>query len=165
MIANGIAVALCLLTIPIVVRAQRDYFINNEYPMEPVFAFVLYMPGLAILTTVALWLGSPSWTGRWGLVAVEFLGWLLLLWPLALLNPPPDLHSEPPWLRTVVSICLPAILALALGAVLLDLGFEPAVGRVAFMLGRCAGIAAHVLEELSREKPMRITVPFTYDGP
>ncbi len=53
----------------------------------------------------------------------------------------------------------------ALAAVLVDLGFEPAVGRIAFILGRCAGIAAHVLEELTREKPMRIEVPFVYDGP
>lgn len=53
----------------------------------------------------------------------------------------------------------------ALAAVLLDMGFEPAVGRIAFILGRCAGIAAHVLEELAREKPMRIEVPFVYDGP
>jgi citrate synthase len=53
----------------------------------------------------------------------------------------------------------------ALGAVLVDMGFEPAVGRIAFILGRCAGIAAHVLEELTREKPMRIAVPFVYDGP
>ena len=53
----------------------------------------------------------------------------------------------------------------ALAAVLVDMGFEPAVGRIAFILGRCAGIAAHVLEELTREKPMRIEVPFVYDGP
>jgi citrate synthase len=52
----------------------------------------------------------------------------------------------------------------ALAAVLLDLGFEPAVGKIAFLLGRCAGIAAHVLEELTRERPMRIEVPFVYDG-
>lgn len=53
----------------------------------------------------------------------------------------------------------------ALGAVLVDMGFEPAVGRIAFILGRVAGIAAHVLEELTREKPMRIEIPFSYDGP
>ena len=53
----------------------------------------------------------------------------------------------------------------ALAAVLVDMGFEPPIGRIAFILGRCAGIAAHVLEELTREKPMRIEVPFTYDGP
>ena len=53
----------------------------------------------------------------------------------------------------------------ALGAVLLELGFPPEVGHVAFLLGRVAGIAAHVLEERAREKPMRIHIPFTYDGP
>ncbi len=53
----------------------------------------------------------------------------------------------------------------ALGAVLLELGFPPDVGHVAFLLGRIAGIAAHVLEERAREKPMRIRIPFTYDGP
>jgi citrate synthase len=53
----------------------------------------------------------------------------------------------------------------ALGAVLLDLGFSPDVGHVAFLLGRVAGVAAHVLEERAREKPMRIRIPFTYDGP
>lgn len=52
----------------------------------------------------------------------------------------------------------------ALAAVLVDMGFEPAAGKVAFLLGRCAGITAHVLEELTREKPMRIEVPFVYDG-
>ncbi len=53
----------------------------------------------------------------------------------------------------------------ALAAVLLDMGFEPAAGRVAFILGRCAGVAAHVLEELTREKPLRIGFPYIYDGP
>ena len=53
----------------------------------------------------------------------------------------------------------------ALAAVLLDMGFEPAAGRIAFILGRIAGIAAHVLEELAREKPMRVDVSFVYDGP
>ncbi len=51
----------------------------------------------------------------------------------------------------------------ALAAVLVDMGFEPSIGKVAFLLGRCAGIAAHVLEELTRERPMRIEVPFVYD--
>ncbi|MDR7436013.1 MAG: citryl-CoA lyase [Armatimonadota bacterium] len=53
----------------------------------------------------------------------------------------------------------------ALAAVLLGLEFPPEVGKLAFILGRCAGIAAHLLEELTREAPMRIHVPFTYDGP
>lgn len=53
----------------------------------------------------------------------------------------------------------------ALAAVLVGLEFPPEVGKLVFILGRCAGIAAHVLEELTREAPMRIHVPFTYDGP
>ncbi len=53
----------------------------------------------------------------------------------------------------------------ALAAVLVGLEFPPEVGRLVFLLGRCAGIAAHVLEELVRERPMRIHVPFVYDGP
>ena len=52
----------------------------------------------------------------------------------------------------------------ALAAVMVDMGFEPAAAKIAFLLGRCAGIAAHVLEELTRERPMRIEVPFVYDG-
>lgn len=53
----------------------------------------------------------------------------------------------------------------ALATVLVGLGFEPAIGRLAFLLGRCAGIAAHALEELVREKPMRIKFRYAYDGP
>ena len=53
----------------------------------------------------------------------------------------------------------------AIAAVLVSMGFEPAVGRIAFILGRCAGIATHALEELNRERPMRIKFPYMYDGP
>lgn len=53
----------------------------------------------------------------------------------------------------------------ALAAVLLDLGFTPIAARFVFMAGRIAGLTAQVAEELSRERPMRITVPVTYDGP
>jgi len=53
----------------------------------------------------------------------------------------------------------------ALAAILVGMEFPPEVGKLAFLLGRCAGIAAHVLEEWTRERPMRIRVPFTYDGP
>ena len=52
----------------------------------------------------------------------------------------------------------------ALAAVLVDLGFPPLVGRLLFIVGRVAGISAEVLEECTREKPMRIKVPVTYDG-
>lgn len=53
----------------------------------------------------------------------------------------------------------------AIATVLFAMGFEPLIGRLIFIIGRCAGVAAHVREELSREKPMRIRFPFAYDGP
>lgn len=53
----------------------------------------------------------------------------------------------------------------AIAAVLVSMGLAPPVGRIAFILGRCAGIATHALEELSRERPMRIKFPYVYDGP
>jgi citrate synthase len=48
--------------------------------------------------------------------------------------------------------------------VLVDLGFPPAFGRLIFIIGRVAGISAEVLEEHTREKPMRIKFPVEYDG-
>ena len=52
----------------------------------------------------------------------------------------------------------------ALAAVLFDLGFSSAFGKLAFIVGRVAGLAAEVTEEYAREKPMRIKIPVTYDG-
>ena len=52
----------------------------------------------------------------------------------------------------------------ALAAVLFDLGFSPAFGKLAFIIGRVAGLAAEVTEEYAREKPMRIRIPVAYDG-
>ena len=52
----------------------------------------------------------------------------------------------------------------ALAAVLHDLGFPPKVGALLFVIGRVAGLSAEVLEEYTREKPMRITIPVAYDG-
>lgn len=52
----------------------------------------------------------------------------------------------------------------ALAAILVDLGFPPAVGRLLFIIGRVAGLSAEVLEEHTREKPMRIKLPVVYDG-
>jgi citrate synthase len=52
----------------------------------------------------------------------------------------------------------------ALAAVLHDLGFAPAFGRLVFIIGRVAGLSAEVAEELTREKPMRIKIPVHYDG-
>jgi citrate synthase len=52
----------------------------------------------------------------------------------------------------------------ALAAVLFDLGFPPACGKLLFIVGRVAGLAAEVAEEYAREKPMRIRIPVGYDG-
>ena len=52
----------------------------------------------------------------------------------------------------------------AMAAVLHDLGLPPKVGALLFIIGRVAGLSAEVLEEYTREKPMRITIPVTYDG-
>ncbi len=53
----------------------------------------------------------------------------------------------------------------ALSAILYDLGFLPAVGKLIFIIGRVAGLTAQVIEEHSREKPMRVRIPVIYDGP
>jgi citrate synthase len=52
----------------------------------------------------------------------------------------------------------------ALAAVLHDLEFAPAFGRLVFIIGRVAGLCAEVAEEVAREKPMRIKIPVQYDG-
>lgn len=53
----------------------------------------------------------------------------------------------------------------AIATILVALGFDPLVGRLLFLIGRCAGIATHVREELDRERPLRIKFPYVYDGP
>ena len=53
----------------------------------------------------------------------------------------------------------------AIAAVLHDLGFPAALGKLFFIIGRVAGLSAQVTEEYTRERPMRVKVPFTYDGP
>ena len=52
----------------------------------------------------------------------------------------------------------------ALAALLFDLGFPSQAGKLLFIVGRVAGIAAEVAEEYAREKPMRIRIPLEYDG-
>ena len=52
----------------------------------------------------------------------------------------------------------------ALAAVLYDMGFPSPFGRLLFIIGRVAGLTAEVMEELARERPMRIRMPVTYDG-
>jgi citrate synthase len=52
----------------------------------------------------------------------------------------------------------------ALAALLHDLGFPPAAGKLLFIVARVAGLTAEVAEEYEREKPMRIKIPVEYDG-
>ena len=52
----------------------------------------------------------------------------------------------------------------ALAAVLYDMGFPPVFARLIFIIGRVAGLTAEVMEELTRERPMRIRIPVTFDG-
>jgi citrate synthase len=60
---------------------------------------------------------------------------------------------------------LPVNIDGALAAVLMDLGFPPPVAKLIFIIGRVAGLTAQVMEEYTREKPMHIRIPVTYDGP
>jgi citrate synthase len=55
----------------------------------------------------------------------------------------------------------------AIGAVLLELGFEPEIANAFFIMARLPGLLAHVLEEWKRQKPMRRIEPsrWEYDGP
>ena len=55
----------------------------------------------------------------------------------------------------------------AIGAILADLGMGPAALNGIFMIARTPGLVAHVIEEQTREKPMRQidAVNHGYDGP
>src|SRR5947207_1117932 len=55
----------------------------------------------------------------------------------------------------------------AIGAILADLGMNPAAFNGIFMIARTPGLVAHVIEEQTREKPMRRINPVNhgYDGP
>ena len=55
----------------------------------------------------------------------------------------------------------------AIGVVLAQLGFDPAVMNGLFLIARTPGLIAHVAEEQARQKPMRKIDPVahSYDGP
>ena len=55
----------------------------------------------------------------------------------------------------------------AIGAIIADLGMNPATFNGIFMIARTPGLIAHVIEEQTREKPMRRIDPVNhrYDGP
>lgn len=55
----------------------------------------------------------------------------------------------------------------AIAAVISDMGFDWRLGKAFFLLGRCAGLIAHVYEEMTTQKPMRSMCKqdAEYDGP
>jgi citrate synthase len=53
----------------------------------------------------------------------------------------------------------------AIAAVLHDLGYSAAAAKLIFIVSRTAGLAAHVMEEYTRERPMRVRIAVEYDGP
>jgi citrate synthase len=55
----------------------------------------------------------------------------------------------------------------AIAAVISDLDFDWRLGKAFFLLGRCAGLIAHVYEEMTTQKPMRgmCQQEVKYDGP
>ncbi|MCP4230313.1 MAG: citryl-CoA lyase [bacterium] len=54
----------------------------------------------------------------------------------------------------------------AIGAVLLELGFEPEMANAFFIMARIPGLLAHISEEWDRFRPMRKIIPdeWEYDG-
>lgn len=64
-------------------------------------------------------------------------------------------------------LALPCNVDGAAAAILLTLGFPVEAGKAIFVIGRTAGIAAHVIEEKMREKPFRRLSEgsYSYDGP
>ena len=55
----------------------------------------------------------------------------------------------------------------AIAAIIYDMDFDYRLGKAFFLLGRVAGLTAHVYEEQTREKPMRkmFSNDCEYDGP
>ena len=52
----------------------------------------------------------------------------------------------------------------AQAALLHDMVGAPLFAKFLFIVGRAAGLTAQVTEEYTRERPMRVHVPVTYDG-
>jgi citrate synthase len=55
----------------------------------------------------------------------------------------------------------------AIAALLVDLAVPPGTANALFMIARLPGLVAHVVEETTRERPMRVVHPtgHSYDGP
>jgi succinyl-CoA synthetase alpha subunit len=68
---------------------------------------------------------------------------------------------------TTAKKSLPVNVDGAISAILADLGMDPAAFNGIFMIARTPGLVAHVIEEQTRERPMRRIDPVNhgYDGP
>jgi citrate synthase len=55
----------------------------------------------------------------------------------------------------------------AIAAIISDMGFDWRLGKAFFLMGRVAGLTAHVYEEQTQEKPMRemFSIDYEYTGP
>ena len=55
----------------------------------------------------------------------------------------------------------------AIAAIISDMDFDWRLGKAFFLLGRVAGLTAHVYEEQTQEKPMRkmFSIECDYNGP
>jgi len=55
----------------------------------------------------------------------------------------------------------------AIAAIISDMGFDWRLGKAFFLIGRVAGLTAHVYEEQTQEKPMRemFSIEYDYTGP
>jgi len=70
-------------------------------------------------------------------------------------------------LETKIGKKLPINVDGAIAAIISDMNFDWRLGKAFFLLGRVAGLTAHVYEEQTTEKPMRkmATVSCSYTGP
>jgi citrate synthase len=70
-------------------------------------------------------------------------------------------------LATVTGKALPLNVDGAIAACLYELGFDAARANAFFIMARMPGWLAHVVEEATRERPMRRIEPsaWEYDGP
>jgi len=67
----------------------------------------------------------------------------------------------------ISSKALPINVDGAIGAVLCEMDFDPQLANAFFMIARLPGLVAHIVEEKTRQKPMRAIDPkdHEYDGP
>ena len=70
-------------------------------------------------------------------------------------------------LQTVLGKTLPINVDGAIAAILCELDFPPALANAFFIMARVPGLVAHIVEEQTRQKPMRKIHPTdsVYDGP